>query len=49
MNLEDRTALPKLFKELKFDMVCNLAAQAWGSLFFRKSQRPISIPTSMGF
>ena len=28
MNLEDRTALPKLFKELKFDMVCNLAAQA---------------------
>jgi UDP-glucuronate 4-epimerase len=27
MNLEDRTALPKLFKELKFDMVCNLAAQ----------------------
>jgi UDP-glucuronate 4-epimerase len=27
MNLEDRNALPKLFKELKFDMVCNLAAQ----------------------
>jgi UDP-glucuronate 4-epimerase len=28
MNLEDRMNLPKLFKEEKFDMVCNLAAQA---------------------
>ena len=28
MNLEDRKALPKIFKEFKFDMVCNLAAQA---------------------
>jgi UDP-glucuronate 4-epimerase len=28
LNLEDREALPKLFKEFKFDMVCNLAAQA---------------------
>ncbi|AOR26752.1 capsule biosynthesis protein CapI [Formosa sp. Hel3_A1_48] len=28
VNLEDREALPKLFKEFKFDMVCNLAAQA---------------------
>jgi UDP-glucuronate 4-epimerase len=27
MHLEDREALPKLFKEFKFDMVCNLAAQ----------------------
>ena len=28
MHLEDRKALPELFKEFKFDMVCNLAAQA---------------------
>ena len=28
MYLEDREELPKLFKEFKFDMVCNLAAQA---------------------
>ena len=28
MNLEDRIALPKLFKNEKFDVVCNLAAQA---------------------
>ncbi|WP_299128692.1 NAD-dependent epimerase [uncultured Winogradskyella sp.] len=28
MNLEDREALPKLFKDEKFDVVCNLAAQA---------------------
>ena len=28
MNLEDRENLPKLFKEQKFDVVCNLAAQA---------------------
>lgn len=28
MNLEDREALPKLFSEEKFDLVCNLAAQA---------------------
>jgi len=28
MNLEDRKALPKLFKDFMFDMVCNLAAQA---------------------
>ena len=28
MNLEDRIELPKLFKEKKFDVVCNLAAQA---------------------
>ncbi len=28
MNLENREALPKLFKEQKFDIVCNLAAQA---------------------
>ena len=27
MHLEDRKALPKLFKEFEFDMVCNLAAQ----------------------
>lgn len=28
MNLEDREELPKLFKSEKFDVVCNLAAQA---------------------
>ncbi|WP_282042562.1 NAD-dependent epimerase [Winogradskyella flava] len=28
MNLEDRDALPNLFKTEKFDVVCNLAAQA---------------------
>ena len=28
MNLEDRENLPKLFKDHKFDVVCNLAAQA---------------------
>ncbi len=28
MNLEDRLALPNLFTEEKFDLVCNLAAQA---------------------
>lgn len=28
MNLEDRAALPKLFEAEKFDIVCNLAAQA---------------------
>lgn len=28
MHLEDREALPKLFKDQKFDSVCNLAAQA---------------------
>ena len=28
MNLEDRENLPKLFKDQKFDLVCNLAAQA---------------------
>ncbi|WP_276166292.1 NAD-dependent epimerase [Zobellia alginiliquefaciens] len=28
MNLEDREALPQLFKEEKIDRVCNLAAQA---------------------
>src|SRR5690606_26145291 len=28
MNLEDRKALPQLFKNEKFDVVCNLAAQA---------------------
>ena len=28
MHLEDRKAIPKLFKDFKFDMVCNLAAQA---------------------
>jgi len=28
MNLEDRIELPKLFKSQKFDIVCNLAAQA---------------------
>ena len=28
MNLEDRVELPKLFNENKFDVVCNLAAQA---------------------
>ena len=27
MHLEDRKALPELFKEFNFDMVCNLAAQ----------------------
>ena len=27
LNLEDREALPKLFKTFNFDMVCNLAAQ----------------------
>ena len=27
LNLEDRGALPKLFKTFNFDMVCNLAAQ----------------------
>ena len=28
MNLEDRENLPRLFEEQKFDVVCNLAAQA---------------------
>ena len=28
MNIEDREELPKLFKKHKFDVVCNLAAQA---------------------
>jgi UDP-glucuronate 4-epimerase len=28
MNLEDRQALPELFENHKFDLVCNLAAQA---------------------
>ena len=28
MNLEDRKNLPRLFKDEKFDVVCNLAAQA---------------------
>lgn len=28
MNIEDRIELPKLFKKEKFDIVCNLAAQA---------------------
>lgn len=28
LNLEDREALPKLFETQKFDVVCNLAAQA---------------------
>ncbi len=28
MNLEDRDELPKLFKNQKFDIICNLAAQA---------------------
>ena len=28
LNLEDREKLPELFKTFKFDMVCNLAAQA---------------------
>jgi UDP-glucuronate 4-epimerase len=28
LNLEDRIQLPALFKKFKFDMVCNLAAQA---------------------
>jgi UDP-glucuronate 4-epimerase len=28
LNLDDRNALPKLFKTYQFDMVCNLAAQA---------------------
>lgn len=28
MNLEDRDELPKLFKNEKFDIICNLAAQA---------------------
>jgi len=28
INLEDRENLPKLFKDQKFDVVCNLAAQA---------------------
>lgn len=28
MNLEDRSALPKLFEGYRFDAVCNLAAQA---------------------
>ena len=28
LHLEDREALPKLFKTFNFDMVCNLAAQA---------------------
>jgi len=28
MHLENRKELPKLFKDFKFDMVCNLAAQA---------------------
>ena len=27
MNLEDREELPKLFKSIEFNMVCNLAAQ----------------------
>ena len=28
LNLEDREGLPQLFKSIKFDIVCNLAAQA---------------------
>ena len=28
LNLEDRENLPQLFKSIKFDLVCNLAAQA---------------------
>jgi len=28
MNIEDRNSLPELFKKCKFDIVCNLAAQA---------------------
>jgi UDP-glucuronate 4-epimerase len=28
MNIEDRKSLPKIFKNYKFDVVCNLAAQA---------------------
>ena len=28
MNIEDRESLPKIFKNYKFDVVCNLAAQA---------------------
>ena len=28
LNLEDRKGLPELFSNIKFDMVCNLAAQA---------------------
>lgn len=28
LNLEDREATPQLFKSIKFDLVCNLAAQA---------------------
>ena len=28
LNIEDRDALPELFKKFNFDMVCNLAAQA---------------------
>ena len=33
MHLEDRKALPELFKEFNFDMVYNLAT-AWSALFF---------------
>ena len=28
LNIEDREALPELFRKMKFDLVCNLAAQA---------------------
>ena len=38
LNLEDREALPKLFKTFNFDMVCNLAAQGWGKVLHRKSR-----------
>ena len=38
LNLEDRDALPKLFKKHTFDMVCNLAAQARGTVLHRKSR-----------
>ena len=48
LNLEDRKLLPKLFKKYKFDMVCNLAAQA-GTLLFWKTLKLILIQISMVF
>ncbi|MCS2894821.1 GDP-mannose 4,6-dehydratase [Bacteroides fragilis] len=37
MNLEDRQAMQMLFANEHFDRVVNLAAQAGGTLFYRKS------------
>ena len=48
MNLEDRERLPKLFTKYKFDIVCNLAAQA-GVDILLKILRFILIQTLLVF